>query len=113
MGKYGVNTAEVEKIIEKVKTITPEHAEALAAARSAVRDAAWDAARGAAWDTAWSAVRDAARGAAWSDAWVAARGAAWDAIYDALLATFTRGMIPQEQTELLLVPWASAMEEQG
>ena len=109
MGKYGVNTAEVEKIIEKVKTITPEHAEALAAAR----DAAWDTA----WDTAW----DAARGAAWSDAWVAARGAAWsaarsaawDAIYDALLATFTRGMIPQEQTELLLVPWASAMEEQG
>ena len=93
MGKYGVNTAEVEKIIEKVKTITPEHAEALAAAR----DAAWDTA----WDTAW----DAARGAAWSDA--------WDAIYDALLATFTRGMIPQEQTELLLVPWASAMEEQG
>lgn len=51
----------------------------LAAARDAVRDAAWAAARN---DAAWDAARDtawaAARDAAWDATWGAASDAAWD-----------------------------------
>ena len=60
-------------------------AEDLAAARAALRDAAWPAARDAAWAAAraaaWAAARDAARAAA-MDATRDGDAAAWDAAWD-------------------------------
>ncbi len=128
--KFGPNTKEIKKLIKRIKRITPEQAEGLGTAWEAVWEDAW----GAAWTAAWGAARNAARtaaldaartaarnaawtaarNAAWTAAWGAARNAAWDAawdaIYDALLAAFTGGIIPPEQTDLLLAPWASVME---
>ena len=49
--KYGPQTYQIEKLLIKIKSLTPEQIENLYAARSA----AWDAARSAAWSAAWYA----------------------------------------------------------
>ena len=87
----GPNGEAVAALIERARTITPEQAERLRAARYAARDAAryaawsaaWNAARYAATDATWDAARYAARNAAWYAARHAARHAARDAAADA------------------------------
>ena len=68
----GPNGEQVAAFIERCRTLTPEQARKLAAAR--------DAARVAAWDAAWAAARVAAWAAARAAAWAAARAAAWAAL---------------------------------
>ena len=99
-GKYGPQTAEIEAIIERLKTMTVDEVEALAAARDAARKAARTAAWKAARTAAWYAARDVA--------WDAAREAAWDAI----LALLVKDLITPEQFDLLYGPWASVMEKE-
>ncbi len=51
-GEYGPNTAEVEALIEKIKTITPKQIDKLGAALGAARGEALGAALGAALEAA-------------------------------------------------------------
>ena len=108
MEKYGPNTTEVEALLEKIKTITPEQAKALDAPYAPWK-AVWGvltAARGAG--------REAALEAALEAAWVAVRETAWDAgwvaVWDAVLVTVTKDLISQKEFDLLYGPWASVME---
>ena len=91
-GKYGPQTAEIEAIIERLKTMTVDEAKALAAAWYDDRTAAWKAA----WYAAWYAAVDAARDAAWY----------------AILALLVSDLITPEQFDLLYGPWASVMEKE-
>ena len=110
MDKYGPNTEAVEALIEKIKTITPEQVEA-------VLDATWETG----WNAALDAARNAALDVAWTATWAAARNAALDAAYDAarepvldaILATFTKGIISDKNFAFLYNPWASVMEAQN
>ena len=110
MEKYGSQTTEVEALLEKIKTITPEQAKAL----DAPWDAPWKAVWGAVWTAARGAGREAALEAALEAAWVAVRETAWDAgwvaVWDAVLATVTKDLISQEEFDVLRGPWASVME---
>ena len=102
--KYGPNTAEVQALIDKLRTLTVDQARQL--------DAAWDSAWSDVWSDAWNSVWKAARTAAWyaarDVAWDAAREAAWDAI----LALLVKDLITPEQFDLLYGPWKQVMEEQ-
>ena len=113
MGKYGPQTAEVKKLIEKIKTITPEQAKAL----DAPWDAPWKAVWGAVWTAAIGAGREAALEAALEAAWVAVRETAWDAgwvaVWDAVLVTVTKDLISEDDFNTLYGPWASVMEPQN
>ena len=93
MDKYGPNSAQVEALLEKIKTITLEQAEALAAARDAARGAALGAARGAALG--------------------AAQGAARGAALDAALVLVVKDLISEDDFNTLYGPWASVMEPQN
>ena len=109
MNKYGPNSAQVEALLEKIKTITPEQAKAL--------DAPWDAPWKAVWGAAWVAVREAALEAALEAAWVAVREAALEAalvaVWDAVLVTVTKDLISEDDFNILYGPWASVMEPQN
>jgi hypothetical protein len=100
---YGPQTYQIEKLIIKIKSLTPEQIQNLDAARSAAWRAAWDAARSAAWDVAWDV--------AWDAAWNAARSAA----RDAALALVSRDLIgkkfTQAQYDLLTKPWRDVIGE--
>ena len=117
MEKYGPNTTEVEALLEKIKTITPEQAKAL----DAPWDAPWKAVWGAVWTAVWGAGREAGREAALEAAleaaWVAVRETAWDAgwvaVRDAVLVTVTKDLISEEDFHTLYSPWASVMEPQN
>ena len=93
MNKYGPNTTQIEALLEKVKTITPEQAKAL--------DAPWDAPWKAVWGAAWVAVREAAL------------EAALVAVWDAVLVTVTKDLISEDDFNILYGPWASVMEPQN
>ena len=109
-GRYGPNTTEVERLIERIKTITPEQIYDLGAARGAASGAALDAAWDAALDAAWGAARDAAWDAAWGAAWGAAWDAAWGAAWGAACALVVRDLISEEDFDLLYGPWKIVME---
>ena len=90
MNKYGPNTTQIEALLEKVKTITPEQAKAL--------DAPWDAPWKAVWGAAWVAVREAAL------------EAALVAVWDAVLVTVTKDLISEDDFNTLYGPWKEVME---
>ena len=90
MNKYGPNSAQVEALLEKIKTITPEQAKAL--------DAPWDAPWKAVWGAAWVAVREAAL------------EAALVAVWDAVLVTVTKDLISEDDFNTLYGPWKEVME---
>ncbi len=107
----GPNGEAVAAHIERCKTITPEQAKQMYAARGAARGAA----HYAAWDAAWDATWDAARYVAWTALRGAARGAASDDVardvaWDAALALVARDLITPEHFDVLYGPWASVME---
>ena len=87
--EYGPQTAQIETLLEQIKSLTPEQIEALSAARDAAGNAAWDAAR------------DAALSAALS--------AAWNAAWGAVLALVVQDLISEEHFNILYGPWASVM----
>ena len=116
--KYGPQTAEVEALFERARTLTDTEvrvlveawSEALVAAWDAAWDAAWSEALVAAWDAVWDAARSEALVAVWDAVWDAARGTARDAVWDAALALVARDLIApdgftQEQYDLLTGPW--------
>jgi len=121
----GPNGESVAALIDRARTLTPEEAERVNAARvaagTAAVNAAWDSAGTAARVAAGTAAVNAAWYAAWyaagtweaavTAAWDAALGAAWDAARDAVLALVVRDLITPEQFETLYGPWASVMEE--
>ena len=106
---YGPNTAEVEAMIEKIKTITPEQAETLFVAWVANNAADRALAAFEALDATnyeqWIAVRYAAMKAMPDDALDA-----WDAIWDATLALVVRERISEEDFDVLYGPWREVME---
>ena len=108
--KYGPQTAEIEAVIERLKTMTADEIEALAAAWDAARTVAWDAARTAAWYDVRYDVRDATWGAAWYDVRYDVRDATWGAVRDAILALLVKDLITPEQFDLLYGPWKQVME---
>lgn len=108
--RYGPQTVQIEALLDRVRTLSDDEAQALADARHAAwdaQDAAW-----AAWDAAWDAVWLADRVAAQ----LAVR-AAWDAAAAAaaaVLALIVRDLIGQHgftQTlfDTLVGPWESVM----
>ena len=105
----GPQGREVAAIIDRVRMLTADELDRLAAARGAAQGAAQDAA----WDAAWDAARGAARGAAQGAAQDAARHAAWDAARDAAraatLATLVRDLITPKQHDLLMAPWRTVI----
>lgn len=120
-GRYGPQTAQIEALLERVRNLTDDETQALAAAWAAAWRAwdAWDA-WVAAWLTAWdarvagrvAAVRDAA---AWDaeDAARATRDAA-RATRDAVLALVVRDLIGQHgftqaHFDTLVGPWESVL----
>ena len=103
----GPNGEEVARLIESCRTITPEQARQLDAARYAAGCAAPSS---AAWDAAWAAARDAARYAAWAGARDAApSSAARDAAWAAAGALVVRDLITPAQFDTLTGPWVSVM----
>ena len=107
---YGPNTAEVEAMIEKIRTITPKQAEKLFAT--------WDAIEAADRALAEFEALDATN----SEQWIAVRYAAmkampddvplnvWEAIWGATLALVVRERMSKSDFDLLYGPWASVME---
>jgi hypothetical protein len=102
---FGPNGQHVAAVIDKARTIIPQQATGLFAARAAARDAARDATRAAARAAARDAAWDAARAAAWDAAW----DAAWAAARDATRAATVRDLITPEQYDLLAGPWEQVM----
>ena len=117
--KYGPQTYQIEKLILKIKSLTPEQVKELDVARSAALEAALDAA----WEAALYATRSAARSAdldaAWYDAWYTARvavwGDAWYAAEYAIMALVVCDLIgdefAQEHYDLLTKPWRDVVGE--
>ncbi len=132
--KYGPNTAEIEALIEKVKTLTPEQAKHLREIWHSARDAVWDVTRDegwsttlytqvdstcyAAWGVAWYAACDAAWHAAWNatrdQGWSTTRDVAcdeaWHAAWNAIFALSAKDRISDNDFRTLYGPWASVME---
>ena len=107
--KYGPQTAEIEALIDRIRTLTPNQSEALRVAwvaRTVMPDASWNRALDASCTTALAAARDAA----WRDARTAAGAADWNAARYAILALVVRDRITPEQFEVLYDPWKSVME---
>ena len=115
--RYGPQTTQIEALLDRVRNLTDEEAEALSdAVRFADPDfwGAWNATQIAAWDAARTAGRDAARDAAWVAAWNAAGDAAWEAIWDAVQALLVRDLVgqhgfTQEHYDTLVALWESVM----
>jgi hypothetical protein len=124
MTNYGPQTAEVEALIERVRTTTVEQATALA---KKYRDAlCYEFARSldAAKEAEDSADRYALREAAWHSAGEAAQDAVWTVKRDtncratlfsiryAVWALVVKDLITAEEFEILYGPWASVMDKQ-
>ena len=113
-GKYGPNTPEVESLIERIKTITPEQIDKLDAVWGAAWDAVWEAALGAARDAALAEALGGALaealGAVLGEALDAALGAARGAAFGAACALVVRDLISEEDFDLLYGPWKIVME---
>jgi len=99
--EYGPNTEAIQAIIERLKTMTLDEANALHKARHAAWSEAWKTAKYAALDAAkdWNAAKDSA----WNAVWNAGR--------DAILALMVRDEITPEQFDLLYGPWKQVMED--
>jgi hypothetical protein len=107
MNKYGPNSPQVELFIERLKVLTDEEVE---------RIAAWNTAWDAAWDTAQNTAWIAARDAAWNTAWDTARDAAWDTARDttrAAQAIVVMDLITEDQFTILTEPFAEILAELG
>lgn len=109
--QYGPQTAEIEALLARARTLTAGAALMLStewyAARYALRAEAWDAVG----DSVLDARRGAARGAARDAAWIAVPGAERYAVWDATLALVARDLITpagftQEHYDLLTRPVA-------
>ena len=127
--RYAPNAAEIEALIERVKTLTPEQIEfwheqwptdmrkILNAAHDKVRDAGWDITREEMWYKAWpdalKALEDAAptevRNVIKDKMW----GVMWSAIYHAILALVLKDIISQQIFDVLYGPWRSVMESEN
>jgi hypothetical protein len=111
MNKYGPNTPQVELFIERLKVLTDEEVERIAA-----RDVARDAAREAAWDVAWDAAWDVAWDTAWAATWSATRDAVRDVARNAAWAAraiVVMDLITEEQFTILTEPLAEILVELG
>ena len=120
MEKYGSQTAEVEKLIEKIKTITPEQAEALAIVweRSDKSADEWDevwmraikasGGRRGEWEAAWDAI-GMFRKRTYEMGGRAVECAAWEAA----AALVGKDLISEDDFNTLYGPWASVMEPQN
>ena len=71
--KYGPQTYQIEKMLERIKTLSPDEVTGLQMARSAARSAAWHTDGHVAWDAtwlrAWHAARHTSEQAAWDATW--------------------------------------------
>jgi surface antigen len=120
--KYGPQTAEIEALVERVKAMTPEQAEALSKAYHSISLRESWSAKEAAQEAEDSADRYPVRQVAWYSAWGAARHApwtgnaawlsAWYAVRDAIWALVLRDLITTEQFDTLYETWASVMDKQ-
>ena len=106
--KYGPNTAEVQALIDKLRTLTVDQARQLDAAW----DSAWSDAWNSVWKAAWFAARETARDGGWYVAMSASLSAPMPAVSDAILALLVKDLITPEQFDLLYGPWKQVMEEQ-
>jgi hypothetical protein len=117
--KYGPQTIEIEGLIERIKTMTPKEAQALADVYDAARsgksrdaaDAVESAGRNSVRRTAWYAAREAERHGARTGERNAAWYSTWHVVRDAISALAVRDLITPAQFDALYEPWASAMEE--
>ena len=118
--KYGPQTAEVKKLIEKIKTITPEQAETLAIV--------WERSYNCAdeWDEVWMRAIHASEGrrGEWEAAWNAigmfrkrtyemGGRAVEHAAWEATAALVVKDLISEDDFNILYGPWASVMEPQN
>ena len=117
MNKYGPNTTQIEALLEKVKTITPEQAEALAIV--------WERSDNSAdeWDEVWRRAIHASEGR--RGEWEAACDAIGmfrkrtyemgghaveHAAWEAAAALVVKDLISEDDFNTLYGPWASVME---
>ncbi len=112
-GRFGPNTAEVEAMTEKIKTITPEQIDQL---RQLDVDSE---ARAGAWDEALCAYGeygpddDAVIFDLHQRVYGVGLGNGFRAVWLAVLAVVTKEWISTEDFDVLYGPWASVMEEEG
>ncbi len=105
--KYGPQTAEIEALVERIKTITLEQVRNLTEAHSP----SWSREAHDARDTALSKQWATKRESAWSMKWESALSTAWMTVWDAILALTVRDLITTEQFDILYAPWKSVMED--
>jgi hypothetical protein len=120
---YGPNTAQVERLLARVRALTPEEAERMAreyddarysfgiTRSNALVDAAWTAARRAGLDVEMNTALNDVRSAAWRSAWYGPRsrtGAAW-AAQDAVCALVVRDLVSKTDFDVIAGPWASVI----
>ena len=127
MSSYGPNTEAVEALIKKVKTITPEQAEALAIVWDRSDNSAdeWDGSNNSAdeWDEVWRRAIHASEGrrGEWEAAWDAigmfrkrtyemGGRAVEHAAWEATAALVVKDLISKDDFHTLYNPWASVME---
>ena len=116
MNKYGPNTTQIEALLEKVKTITPEQAEALAIV--------WDGSNNSAdkWDEVWLRAIHASEGrrGEWEAAWDAigmfrkrtyemGGHAVEHAAWEATAALVVKDLISEDDFNILYGPWKEVM----
>jgi len=117
--KYGPYTVEIEALIERIKTMTPQEAQALADVYDASRfgksrdavDAVESAGRNSVWLTAWYAAREAEGYRAGTGERNAAWYSTWHAVRDAISALTVRDLITPAQFDALYEPWSSVMDK--
>lgn len=133
--RYGPQTYQIEKLLERARTLTPDEVEkldvvwtkALDEARTTILDVApiaiwittsnatWYAARNASWYEARNENWDVAQLQVWYEAWRVARTTIWDAVWDATSALLARDLIGETFTQahydLLTKPWREVIGE--
>ncbi len=115
---YGPNTAEVEKLLEQIRAITPEQITAITPEQITALEGAVHNVRNArritaaitkrpAWKEAWPVAWEA-----WNASWATrgVLGTVWEVVYYAVLAVVVKDLLIQEDFDALYGPWASVME---
>ncbi len=122
MGKYGVNTAEVEKIIEKVKTITPEQLKQLETSWCHIPTPKIDSRRAKAQHKAYKAIGKTSQFHKWFDVQSAFKVAydesvangfsypLWEAGTQICIAYFAFNRISTRTFNILSEAWREVME---
>jgi hypothetical protein len=110
MTNYGPQTAEIVRLIDRIRTATPEQISALGKAYESAQ-------HGEPWLAAWIAKQqDTERAAIWEEIrelmWDAGQKDRWSSARDALLALVVCDLIPVDQFYALYEPWASVMDRQ-